>query len=340
MLAAAPAHGCSTFLYGAASTGLFVARNYDWDSGEALVVANKKHVSKVAIGTENPAKWVSKHGSLTFCQYGREFPCGGIWLHESEYPQPDERPVVTLLQWVQYQLDTASSVSDVIASDEKIRVDSISGSRVHYFVADKTGSCATVEFLQGRMVVHRGANLPVPALTNSTYAASLRYAKSLSLTTGEGQSGQSGSSLDRFSRAVAAARGAKPNEKQTVDYGFKSLLDLGRTDYTKWRIVYELSEGAISFRTNKFPKTKRIRCADFDFAASSPVMVCDMNSPGEGNVASAFQEYDAAQNRKILMQAARESDVLEDLPQAKQLLRWMAKYPDHCGEPLQALGAE
>ena len=55
-----------------------VARNYDWHIGEGLVITNKKDVSKVALTYDRPAKWTSAYGSLTFNQYGREFPCGGM----------------------------------------------------------------------------------------------------------------------------------------------------------------------------------------------------------------------------------------------------------------------
>ena len=71
-----------------------------------------------------------------------------------------------VLEWIQYQLDTAEAVDDVLASDKRVRIDG----RVplHYLVSDRTGRAATIEFLHGRLVAHVGDALPVPVLTNST----------------------------------------------------------------------------------------------------------------------------------------------------------------------------
>ena len=53
-----------------------LGRNYDWGIGIGMLMANKRDVSKTAMfqKDERPAKWISKYGSLTFNQYGREFP--------------------------------------------------------------------------------------------------------------------------------------------------------------------------------------------------------------------------------------------------------------------------
>ena len=71
---------------------------------------------------EKPASWVSRYGSVTFNQYGREFPNGGMneaglvvelmWLDDTTYPATDGRPALDCLEWIQYQLDTAATLSD------------------------------------------------------------------------------------------------------------------------------------------------------------------------------------------------------------------------------------
>jgi hypothetical protein len=45
----------------------------------------------------------------------------------------------------------------------------------HHFMCDAAGECATVEFLDGRAVVHRGNMVPVTAITNDTYQAPLEF---------------------------------------------------------------------------------------------------------------------------------------------------------------------
>jgi len=55
-------------------------RNYDWNFGDGLIFVNKRGVAKTSSGSEspNPAKWISRYGSVTFNQYGRENPTGGM----------------------------------------------------------------------------------------------------------------------------------------------------------------------------------------------------------------------------------------------------------------------
>src|SRR5262245_52821757 len=100
---APPSTACTTFCLSDGRNVVF-GRNYDWDFGDALLMVNKRGVTKVsafgapgsdpagriaergpggraAAGSrsgETPARWVSKYGSVTFNQYGREFPTGGM----------------------------------------------------------------------------------------------------------------------------------------------------------------------------------------------------------------------------------------------------------------------
>src|SRR5437763_15834564 len=70
------ASGCTTFCM--ASDGRFVfGANYDWDTGVGLIMVNKRNVAKDS-GTGRPAQWVSRFASITFNQYGRDYPTGGM----------------------------------------------------------------------------------------------------------------------------------------------------------------------------------------------------------------------------------------------------------------------
>src|SRR6185436_5175860 len=76
--------------------------------------------------------WVSKYGSITFNQYGKEFPTAGMnekglvvelmWLDGTHYPQKDQRPSVDVLQWIQYELDNSATVEQVIKTDATLRI--------------------------------------------------------------------------------------------------------------------------------------------------------------------------------------------------------------------------
>jgi hypothetical protein len=77
LLATPGAWACTAFL----QEGLFAGKNYDWHLDYGLLIVNKKGITKRAIlldPTDKAAEWVSRYGSVTFNQYGREMPNGGI----------------------------------------------------------------------------------------------------------------------------------------------------------------------------------------------------------------------------------------------------------------------
>ncbi|HEY0750007.1 MAG TPA: linear amide C-N hydrolase, partial [Chitinophagaceae bacterium] len=115
---------CTTFFLNKDGQLLF-GRNYDWVTESGMVMVNARGMVKYG-AKPNAANfnWVSNYGSVTFNQYGKEFPTGGMnekglvvelmWLDETEYPVRDKRHSLGVLQWIQYQLDCSQSVSEVI----------------------------------------------------------------------------------------------------------------------------------------------------------------------------------------------------------------------------------
>lgn len=91
---------CTTFVLSDGNAVLF-ARNLDWYWPDGFVVVNQRDIEKTAFGTpKQSARWTSKYGSVTFNQFGRELPFGGIneaglvvenmALIGTQYPNPDE----------------------------------------------------------------------------------------------------------------------------------------------------------------------------------------------------------------------------------------------------------
>jgi len=151
---------CTTFCINKNGQIVF-GRNYDWVTGAGIVNTNQRGLFKTSMSTDDggTASWISVYGSITFNQYGKEFPTGGMnekglvvelmWLDGTVYPAPGPRPSVGVLQWIQYQLDNAATTAEVIANETKIRINT-KASPLHYLVADATGNVATIEFLDGK----------------------------------------------------------------------------------------------------------------------------------------------------------------------------------------------
>jgi penicillin V acylase-like amidase (Ntn superfamily) len=76
-------------------------------------------------------------------------------LTEPTTPAADQRASLNELQWIQYQLDNSSTIDEVIGSDQLIRISRNDAAPLHYLVADSKGHAATIEFIKGKMVVHK-----------------------------------------------------------------------------------------------------------------------------------------------------------------------------------------
>ena len=326
LLVGARTDACTTFCYQRDGAIVF-GKNYDWDVEDGLVIVNKRGMTKTALTEENPAQWTSQHGSVTFNQYGREFPSGGInekglvvelmWLDETMYPEPDRRRSLPTLQWIQYQLDNSATVDDVVASDAKVRIADAASARIHFLVADATGAVATVEFINGRTVFHRGEKLPYPALTNDMYQVSVTYTREVA---GD-KKALTQSSLDRFARVAQGLGGGK----NAVDDAFALLNDV-TVPHTQWSIVYDLADKRAWFRTREHRDIRYLDLDGLDFSCSTPVQVVDLHAALRGDVAKKLKDYTIDANRKLVRAAFGETEFLRDTP--PDVVEGVARYPE------------
>lgn len=308
LLAARPASPCSAFLLDAPS-GPVIAKGYDWSDERGQVVVNKRGVEKRALvlaPSDTPAAWRSRFASLTFNQYGRELPNGGmnaaglvvevLMLPASAFSAPDERPVVTELGLVQYLLDQAASTGEAIALARKVRVAPVYA-RVHYFVCDAASACAALELLRGELVVATGATMAAHVLTNSPYAACAADLARAGRKKGSSSTGQG--SIDRFLRL--AGRTAVPSSAASPVADALAILDSVRfTASTQWQIVYEPRSRRVHFRSRSSSAVKTVALDAFPPGCAEPVMTLDLMTRAAGDVAGAFVPYDEATNRALI----------------------------------------
>ncbi len=298
-----------------------VGKSYDWHRGEGLLIVNQRGVAKAAfLGhlMDRPARWTSRYGSLTFNQYGREMPAGGIneaglvvevlWLAEAEVPEPDERPSVNELQWIQWALDNHTTVAELVEAAPSIRVSPLVAA-VHYFACDATGECAALEYLFGRLEIAAAEDMPIHALTNDTYDVSLSYAERFEGFGGILDPAGGDEPLDRFVTAATMARLPRGAAEAPEDAAFAVLDHVSMGPFTKWAIVYRPSERQVTFRTNANPTLRSVDLDDFDLDCGSPVQILDIDADIDGNATDAFGRYRLKTNRKLLQITLREFDV-------------------------------
>jgi choloylglycine hydrolase len=290
---------------------MIFGRNYDWVADAGMLCTNLRGIKKTSFKASDGKQitWTSKYGSVTFNQYGKEFPTGGMnekglvvelmWLDGTKYPAPDERPAIGVLQWIQYQLDNSSTIEEVVASDETLRITS-GGTPLHYLIADANGNAATIEFLDGKMIIHSGTALSIPVLTNDQYKNSIAA---------HSNGSADNNSLERFSTACHMVK-QLPNNlsgKAVVDYSFKILENVSQGDFTKWSIVYDVKNRKVYFKTQRFPKIKTLNFDVIDFECKAKSRAIDLNSDSEGDLSEKLRYFSAEINKEILELSIKQS---------------------------------
>lgn len=334
-----PLWSCTTFNLIGNDYNL-VGKNYDWPIGNGMLLINKRGLYKTAMRASNneddlkgnPATWISKYGSVTFNQYGRELPTGGIneaglvvesmALRSTVYPTPDSRPFIHRSQWKQYQLDNYRTVNEVIKSDSEIRIIPThkSGTAIHYFISDRTGRCAIIEFIDGKMVTYTTSQMPVRALANDTYAESIElWEKNKDIT--------------YSNRFIIAARHLGTFKHQNMDTSimkaFSILVDLSQQGYTKWNIVYDINNLTVSYRTESNPGIHILELQKVDFSCGTPIQALDINEINGRDVIKHFTPYSLLKNSNLIMKSFRETyNDAFNTSSFQKLLGRIAKYPD------------
>jgi len=327
---------CTTFSFTAKDGTVVFGRNFDFPVGIGHIEINKRNLRKKSFvqPPEKTFEWVSKYGSITFNQAGKEFPYGGIneaglvielmWHREAVYPEKDNRYGLSELQWIQYQLDNSETVKEVIRSDAFVRISAASVSPLHFLVADADGDVATFEFLNGKMVVHTGNDLPYPVLTNCSYESSLEYMESTGNKVNKQYDEWTQNSSGRFVKAAWLIEKYKKPENP-IDYSFDILDSVAQSKSTQWSIVYDITNRHIYFKTSTNPARQKIDMRDIDFtcgASNSYAFITDTIASVED-----FRKYSFEANFKLMYDVVTQVDFLRN-SLTEEAVKVSAKYPE------------
>ena len=207
------ARACSVFAL-TADGDVVVGRNLDWhDPMPGAVLVNVRGTEKSVLPWQGnwpasqdspPVVWSSRFGSVTFTCYGRDFIESGMneaglivaeASFEAVYAPDDGRPGVSCAQWMQFQLDNYATVAELLEHVGELRLD---GEGWHYLVADASGACAVIEHQKGQPLVYSLDEVPVSALTNTSYAQALTHVPLDVAFGGEFDIGEGNDSYGRF----------------------------------------------------------------------------------------------------------------------------------------------
>lgn len=329
---------CTTFCMKDKNANPLYGRNFDFPIGLGQIHINQRNLQKTSLiaAPERQFTWISKYGSISFNQMGREFPYGGMneaglvieqMMHENtgaQYPAPDDRYGLAELQWIQYQLDVSASVNDVIASDKTVRISYTSMAPLHFLVADASGNVAAIEYVDGKTVVHKGKDLKYPVLANETYDVSSANKMNLDAVSGKTGPENTKGYSDRFAKAASMVEAFDPNSGSAVDYAFDILKNVSQDKATQWSIVYDLKKKTIYYRTRDNNNIRHIRLNLFDFSCTAAKLFVDIEE--NIGVVSDFKTYNYESNLQLSESVCRNVEFLKQIPQEATIIR--AKYPN------------
>jgi choloylglycine hydrolase len=328
-----PAHGTACSLFSIARDGKVVyGRNLDWHTpfpGNVLVNPRGQIKDVVPWKGSWPGpsgagskSWVSRYGSVTLTCYGRDFIEGGmneagLIVDEASlwavYPPEDNRPGISCPQWMQYQLDNYATIDEVVAHLDDLRPD---GEGWHYLIADSTGACAVIEYLDGKPAVYCGESAPVCALTNTTYEQALSHVP-MDKAFGGGMDIASGS--DSYGRFVLIARLLRDYDAQTdgaADHYAFHILDAVSCDQTLRSVVYDATGRRVLWRTPGNPQIRWLDLNAFEFDSGIPAQFVDIEA-GDGDVDTLLSDYSREANAAlvdaVLGPSFQDSTVIEEL---------------------------
>jgi len=291
-------HSCTAFVLDKNGYAIF-GTNYDNQIGEGLLFINKRNVAKSYWEKDpisDPAEWTSKYGSVTFNLVMNQDVWGGmneagliittLWLDGSQPPAPDKRPWLYSGWWRQYLLDNFSTVEEVIASDSLVRIKEFVE---HFLVSDRTGKCATIEFIEGKMVYHMGKKMPVNCLTNNTYQESIESWQNNRLPNPPDVEYKG--SLLRFQVVADRVTEFKPTDSASaINYAFRTLQEV-QGSITQWSIVFDTENYRIYIRTKSHPEIRYIDLLSIDFSCNTPIQMLDIHEKLLGDISDMLQPY-------------------------------------------------
>lgn len=329
LLASFSAFACTRFVYKGADNSIITGRSMDWkdDIGTNLWIFPRGMDRSGAAGP-NSITWTSKYGSVIASGYDvsttdgmneKGLVANVLWLAESVYPKYDGKEKgLSISVWGQYALDNFSTVDEAVKALEKQPFIPITAAvpgqdrmaTVHLSLSDPTGDSAIIEYVNGKQVIHHGAQYQV--LTNSPI-----FEQQLALNEYWTQIGGlvmlpgTNRASDRFARASfyvdALPKTGTRNEllasvfgvirNVSVPYGI-STPNEPNISSTRWRSVSDQTNRVYFFESSFTPNTFWVELDKLDFSKETGKVKRLELGPNQDHV------YSGAVNDKFVEHAA------------------------------------
>ena len=319
VLLSLPARPCTAFCLQDGDHHI-LAKNLDWPIAEGLIFVNKRGIVKAAFGAPSgKLAWTARYGSVTFNQFGKEFPLGGmnergLVIEElnswGDPPREPDLPTLNEFQWVQYLLDNFTSIEEILHARPLPVIDPLLGN-LHYLLADRSGAVAIVEFFDGQTHVYHGEAVTWPVLSNDHYQNSLKYLQNFQGFGGTMPVPMVRTTNERFVRAASLLNTLDSFAEGAMVPAAFLVLDAVKQPDTQWSIVYDLTDLTIHFRTAQNPANRVISLPAFDFSCDSPILVQDILAGRDDDIHAGFSAFRPQLNIAFMENVFKKYDVYE-----------------------------
>ena len=312
------AQACSRIMLSKNPSHIVISRSVDWAERMESDLSKFPRSTKSNGGIkENPALWTSKYGSLvnSISNYDNMdaegvnevgFAVHILYLDKTIYESRDQRPGVSNLHWVRYMVANFATVKEALAGMEQIQIVQvpINGTimPVHLAMGDSSGDSAIVEYVDGKLVVHHGAEFTV--MTNEpTYDV---HVANLPKYRGFGGNKDLPGGIEAWERFVRAAYYLKhlpepKSESESVAFAFQLINNVavpfgapyatGGTYPTWWVSATDVSNKVYYFRSTFSANIVWVELDRLDFTKNTPVMKLEPEDPKlVGDVTDKFAE--------------------------------------------------
>ena len=309
-----------------------LAKNLDWPIDDGLILVNRSGVRKSSFpGTGSTFSWTSLYGSITFNQFGRDFPLGGmneegLVMEELNMPSApatgySAKHALNEFQVVQYILDNFRSLAEIEAAlaDFQMRPLLIP---LHYLIMDRQGNSMIMEFEGGQFNFYRSSESGIAVLSNNLYQESIRYLGKFSGFGGDLEIQHRPGSNERF--VSVASMLSECHKAAPLQRSFEILDTVAQSD-TRWSIVYDATALTIHLKFHDCPGIREINLdqvlvSDPHTWLGADVADCSLTYPDSWRVISPEE------NMELVKEVFRQLEQEMDPGHSKALLEQLLDY--------------
>lgn len=322
------AYACSRVLWNDNKLAVVTGRSMDWpESTEPTLVVFPRgiardggHVGQEIIVKDNPAKWISKYGSLVTTIYGigavdgvneRGLAVHLLYLNATDFGARDAtKPGIQAALWGQYVLDNAATVAEALSLLETVQIVMAEArghkANVHLALEDASGDSAIIEYIGGKPVVHHGRNYRI--MTNDpTYDEQIALLAKLDLSKPTSDTPLPGNvnPRDRFQRAAYySALLPEPKDEREAIASILAIIRNVSVPFgapykgfgiynTEYRTAVNLTDKRYFFELTTSPNVIWADLSKLDLAAGAPVLSVDPHDITlSGDVTGDFKKVD------------------------------------------------